>query len=983
MATGNPFSLHQGIIAPEAENDELEERAAEIAEGNDCSMGEARDKVWNEIPDKDYWNAEVTGIISDDVVEVRYVNDKGKVWGSRRRYHISYVSVPGAPGTLESDQEEYDVEDKNEKEDGTDENTNTPQKNDTLSNQKNDSQPLGINNNGIHNSGDDTGGGAADGGGDIVAGGGGGGSTNNEMQLASPPLVDENGHPLAEYERLRLRNIQRNKARLASLGLLNPGQRAGSAARNGGGSNVDPLLEEGAKSGCEKCKKELKTGERRRGDRHDLNCPRKPSNREAQKNQQAEIDALQLYAERPKRGNNDDARPTVLEGAKSGCQKCTEEYECEVVDPESIHDDCCPLSLVDSNKKLKSSEDKDDDTRSYKTVEGEKEGGDSTTPSDNPPQPILRHNWLPVPDHTGKVVGYILNGTKHLYGPGSTGRWVYMSLDKSNESNLPPKADELVLLESNETSTATAMDQSVNNNMESASGNAVEVRNVSQPSSSASSSAQVSSSSTIPSNNNTTVVDQSINSTTPAARGRQQMETEIVPPSSFTTGTQLSSVSSMSAQSSGGGIQVQPPIPNQDGLHPSGPQGQPGQEQQQQPDLAAAAPPSGGDGSGNIGGDQRQVQGQGPTLDERFKQAWLNNHTSHHQQQQPGASVPPSGASTGAHSTADVSRQQQPRLVAAAQPSGVADQREVQEQTGAHSHQQQQLGLATAAQSSGVDGSGNVGGDQRQVQGQGPTFGVVPQQPRLAAAAPPSGVTANQRPVYQQPPHAAASQQPFPRTQGIQPTSIHEVPQQQPSTTAPAEQNNGLMMPVPQNNGVVPPNSINQSFHGGQYGAPNGYWGGPMGGPNWGPPHPMNGGYNGNLNNNPNWGWMGPPPMNGGPNNNWGPNNGMMGPPPPGGGFGYQPYHQGPPPSTSYGNGYGPPHGYPPHHPPLPQNNGNYHMSSHNEHPRQPPPRMFNSKYSDIQNGNVPADDDHLEMQANFQMKQFQQQQQQQNRGPY
>ena len=51
-------------------------------------------------------------------------------------------------------------------------------------------------------------------------------ATNNQLLLASPPHVDEEGHPLSEYERLRLRNVQRNKTRLAHLGLLVPPGRA-------------------------------------------------------------------------------------------------------------------------------------------------------------------------------------------------------------------------------------------------------------------------------------------------------------------------------------------------------------------------------------------------------------------------------------------------------------------------------------------------------------------------------------------------------------------------------------------------------------------------------------------------------------------------------------------------------------------------------------------------------------------------------------
>ena len=150
MATESSFELNQRVLAPNFElNSDLEKRAAQIVEEEDCCLEEARIHAWNEIDDKTLLWAKIVQIHSADKVSIGYVDENGNVRGKLRTYHVTYVTVPaGAPSTLKSDQQEYDVEDKNEKDDGTDENTNTPQKNDTLSNQKNDSQPLGINNNG-------------------------------------------------------------------------------------------------------------------------------------------------------------------------------------------------------------------------------------------------------------------------------------------------------------------------------------------------------------------------------------------------------------------------------------------------------------------------------------------------------------------------------------------------------------------------------------------------------------------------------------------------------------------------------------------------------------------------------------------------------------------------------------------------------------------------------------------------------------------
>ena len=183
-----------------------------------------------------------------------------------------------------------------------------------------------------------------------VGSGGDGGINNNEMQLASPALVDANGHPLSEYERLRLRNIQRNKARLASLGLLvPPGQQQGGGSSNNGKATTTSSrvsLEEAAKSGCKKCVTQVETGEKNSLS-HDLNCPRK------MRGKQPDNIERRSQPKRQKKGNqqsDEDGKPkgraSVAEGAKSGCRKCIKELETGEKTRGFKHDVNCPRKEV-------------------------------------------------------------------------------------------------------------------------------------------------------------------------------------------------------------------------------------------------------------------------------------------------------------------------------------------------------------------------------------------------------------------------------------------------------------------------------------------------------------------------------------------------------------------------------------------------------------------------------------------------------------
>jgi len=176
-------------------------------------------------------------------------------------------------------------------------------------------------------------------------------SVNNVMQLASPALVDANGHPLSEYERLRLRNIQRNKARLASLGLLvPPGQQQGGGGSNNGKASTTPSrvsLEEAAKSGCMKCTKELQSGVKEHST-HDNNCPRKK--RAKQQDDKVERRSQPKRQNKAKQQCDEDDKPkgraSVAEGAKSGCKKCIKELETGEKVKGNKHDMNCPRKEV-------------------------------------------------------------------------------------------------------------------------------------------------------------------------------------------------------------------------------------------------------------------------------------------------------------------------------------------------------------------------------------------------------------------------------------------------------------------------------------------------------------------------------------------------------------------------------------------------------------------------------------------------------------
>ena len=158
-------------------------------------------------------------------------------------------------------------------------------------------------------------------------------ATDNNNQTASSPespaLVDANGHPLSEYERLRLRNIKRNKARLAHLGLLVP------PTRNNG--NDQSSSSATAKRGRSKKSKKTKQHEVERRSQ-----PKRQRPKQQQQQQSQEEDGKPRVTTK---GNTRQSshKVSLAEAAQSGCKKCIAELETGVKERRQ-HNENCPLA---------------------------------------------------------------------------------------------------------------------------------------------------------------------------------------------------------------------------------------------------------------------------------------------------------------------------------------------------------------------------------------------------------------------------------------------------------------------------------------------------------------------------------------------------------------------------------------------------------------------------------------------------------------
>lgn len=208
-------------------------------------------------------------------------------------------------------------------------------------------------------------------------------ATSSTSTTDSPDHVDEDGHPLSEYERLRLRNIQRNRARLAELGLLAPSSDKPSA-KGGSGKpkkskqpsheverRTQPKRGQAAKGGGDKRSKSDKDATaaapdlqaNRAGSEGENSIASAKSTRTAgaafgandnEGSSRQHCDRPVDSSVRKQRTEASDARPpnmsgvtsttttALMEAAKAGCRKCTLEWQTERADPTIDHDICCP-----------------------------------------------------------------------------------------------------------------------------------------------------------------------------------------------------------------------------------------------------------------------------------------------------------------------------------------------------------------------------------------------------------------------------------------------------------------------------------------------------------------------------------------------------------------------------------------------------------------------------------------------------------------
>ena len=170
---------------------------------------------------------------------------------------------------------------------------------------------------------------------------------------------------LSEYEKLRLQNIQRNEARLAALGLLVPSNKKASTTKKsnkeGFLSRNDSTNDGESKKGKSKGKKkqaeaQKRTQPKRRkqkiGD-EDESQPRPAStNKEnssvSNQKQQHGSDVRKdngntaIVPAAKAKGKSIESRSSLVEAAKSGCRKCTLEWQTDTKDPTKSHDSFCP-----------------------------------------------------------------------------------------------------------------------------------------------------------------------------------------------------------------------------------------------------------------------------------------------------------------------------------------------------------------------------------------------------------------------------------------------------------------------------------------------------------------------------------------------------------------------------------------------------------------------------------------------------------------
>ena len=180
---------------------------------------------------------------------------------------------------------------------------------------------------------------------------------------------------LSDYEKLRLRNIQRNEARLAALGLLVPSNKKTSVTKKsikeGFLSRSDSNKNDGPKKMKSKRKKQPEVQKRTQPKRHKQKIGEEvPSQTSRPAPASTNKENSGISNQKQRRANdvrNDDddtvakgksieSRSSLMEAAKSGCRKCTLEWQTNTKDPTKHHDSCCPRAnssrLVNTQQQL-------------------------------------------------------------------------------------------------------------------------------------------------------------------------------------------------------------------------------------------------------------------------------------------------------------------------------------------------------------------------------------------------------------------------------------------------------------------------------------------------------------------------------------------------------------------------------------------------------------------------------------------------------
>ena len=198
---------------------------------------------------------------------------------------------------------------------------------------------------------------------------------DSNLGTSSPDHVDADGRPLSEYERLRLRNIQRNKSRLAQLGLLVPTDKTDNDASSGTGGKKRKASHQPRRVEVERRfqpRRQTSTN-RREGDGTSATATAADAGdekylggkvsltyagdsegdldqRQSQLNIIMEVEDDHVKQKKQAQsfhvaGNAVVAKlpkATLADAAKAGCRKCTLEWQTEKTYSTMDHDVCCP-----------------------------------------------------------------------------------------------------------------------------------------------------------------------------------------------------------------------------------------------------------------------------------------------------------------------------------------------------------------------------------------------------------------------------------------------------------------------------------------------------------------------------------------------------------------------------------------------------------------------------------------------------------------